>query len=117
FVFGANHIDWEKGSIHGYFFHDNGWVTFEVPFPNVIYDRLPNRRTEKHLKIKQVKQKLHDEYLIPWFNPGFFNKWEIHQQLMKHEHVSTYLPETHTNISFSLIEQMLSNYQHVYVKP
>jgi hypothetical protein len=117
FVFGAHHIDWENGVINGLFYLKSGWKKIEVPFPNVIYDRLPNRKVENHQSLKKVKQKLSKEYLIPWFNPGFFNKWEIHQLLIKNDHVSTYLPETHKNPSFTIIETMLSKYQHVYLKP
>ncbi|WP_077617120.1 YheC/YheD family protein [Bacillus sinesaloumensis] len=117
FIFGAKHIDWDKGTIHGLFHSHNGWETIEIPFPNVVYDRLPNRRTEKHKTLREIKERLHQEYLIPWFNPGFFNKWEIHQLLEGDHRVATYLPETHKNPTFSLIERMLSKYQHVYIKP
>lgn len=117
FVFGGKHIDWEKGTIQGLFHHRNGWETIEVPFPNVIYDRLPNRKTEKHRTLQQIKYRLHNEYLIPWFNPGFFDKWEVHQLLEGDSRVSSYLPETHKAPTFTLIERMLSKYQHVYVKP
>ncbi|MCH1627091.1 YheC/YheD family protein [Ferdinandcohnia quinoae] len=117
FIFGAQHIDWEKGIIQGFFYHKYGWEQIEVPFPNVIYDRLPNRRTESLRSLQKIKQRLNDEYLIPWFNPGFFNKWEIHQILKSEHQVSDFLPETHKNPSFSLIEQMLAKYHHVYLKP
>jgi len=117
FVFGAHQINWENGTINGLFYLKEGWKKIEVPFPNVIYDRLPNRKTENHQAIKRVKQKLHEEYLIPWFNPGFFNKWEIHQLLENEPIVSHLLPETFENPSFSLIERLLSKYQHVYLKP
>ncbi|MBE4906777.1 YheC/YheD family protein [Bacillus luteolus] len=117
FVFGAHQINWDQGTITGYFYRKNGWEKVEVPFPNVVYDRLPNRRTENHRALKKVKQRLHEEYLIPWFNPGFFNKWEIHQLLIKEKSVAHYLPETYINPTFERIELMLSTYQHVYLKP
>lgn len=117
FVFGAHQINWEQGIINGYFFHKNGWKKADIPFPNVVYDRLPNRKTENHKTLQKIKQRLHEEYLIPWFNPGFFNKWEIHQLLQHDKSISNYLPETHINPSIERIEIMLSKYQHVYLKP
>ena len=117
FIFGAHQINWDQGTINGLFYLKDGWKNIEVPFPNVVYDRLPNRRTENHQDLKKVKQKLNEEYLIPWFNPGFFNKWEIHQLLLNDSVVNKYLPETHLNPSLSLIEDMLAKYQHVYLKP
>ncbi|MDP4171822.1 MAG: YheC/YheD family protein, partial [Bacillota bacterium] len=81
------------------------------------YDRLPNRKTENNSTLKKVKERLQKDYLIPWYNPGFFNKLDVHEKLMDDHTVSTYLPETLPFTSFSSIEVMLSQYGHVYMKP
>ncbi|MEH7333652.1 YheC/YheD family protein [Neobacillus drentensis] len=117
YLFGEQHIDWERGIIEGVFFHDSSWHHFEVPFPNVIYDRLPNRRSEGNPKLIKVKNRLQKECLIPWYNPGFFNKLDIYERLQQDGSVEAYLPESHPLTSFSLVERMLSNYGHVYIKP
>ncbi|CRK83560.1 YheC/YheD family protein [Neobacillus massiliamazoniensis] len=117
FVFGEQHIDWEQGSIKGFFYHESVWETFDVPFPNVIYDRLPNRKSEENPKLIKVKNRLQKEYLIPWYNPGFFNKLDINDRLQQNDIVASYLPETHPFTSFSMIEIMLSQYGHIYFKP
>jgi hypothetical protein len=117
FVFGEQHIDWEKGTMKGYFYHDNNWKTVEVPFPNVIYDRLPNRKTERNPNLLNVKERLQKEYLIPWYNPGFFNKLDIYERLQQDLSASIYLPETQPFTSFSSIEMMLGKFGHVYLKP
>jgi len=116
FLFGAQHINWEKGTINGLFYHD-GWKRFEVPFPDVIYDRIPNRRIEGLPKIKKVKERLQQEYLIPWYNPGFFNKLDIYERLLQEDSIADFLPETLPFTSFSVVERMLSNYGHIYIKP
>lgn len=117
FVFGEQHINWEIGTISGYFYHDNNWQTFEVPFPHVIYDRLPNRKSERNPKLVKVKETLQKDYLIPWYNPGFFSKLDIYERLQQDQSIAIYLPETHPFTSFSLIEDMLSKYGHIYLKP
>ncbi|MGG1677296.1 YheC/YheD family protein [Neobacillus sp. NRS-1170] len=117
YLFGERHIDWERGIIEGFFYYDSSWHNFEVPFPNVIYDRLPNRRSEGNPKLIKVKERLQKDYLIPWYNPGFFNKLDIYERLQQDGSVDAYLPETHPFTSFSIIERMLSNYGHVYIKP
>jgi hypothetical protein len=117
FVFEEQHIDWAQGTIEGYFFHNNVWETIEVPFPNVIYDRLPNRRSESNPKLIKVRERLQKEYLIPWYNPGFFNKLDIHEKLIQDESVGNFLPETLPFTSFSSIEKMLSDHGHVFIKP
>jgi len=117
FVFGEQHIDWEQGTIEGYFYRNDHWENFEIPFPNVVYDRLPNRRSERNPKLRKVKERMQKNYLIPWFNPGFFNKLDIYERLQQDGTVERYLPETHPFISFSHIELMLSKYGHVFIKP
>ena len=116
FLFGEQHINWEKGTINGLFYED-GWKKVEVPFPNVVYDRIPNRRIENLNRIKKVKSRLQNEYLIPWYNPSFFNKLDIYERLLQEDSISDYLPETHAFTSISAIERMLSNFGNVFIKP
>ena len=117
FVFGEQHINWEKGTINGLFYQDNGWKSVEIPFPNVIYDRLPNRKSERQSVLKTAKERLQADYLIPWYNPGFFNKLDVYERLLQNDEAEKYLPETHSFVSFSEIERMLSDYGHVFIKP
>ncbi|MGD6965449.1 YheC/YheD family protein [Rossellomorea vietnamensis] len=117
FVFGENHIDWENGLVKGHFYSKNQWVTHVVPLPNVIYDRLPNRRSEKKSSYQEIKSRLQQQYGIPWYNPGFFNKLEVFERLENDEEALRYLPETHAFQSFSQIERMMSKYGHVFIKP
>ncbi len=117
FLFGEQHINWEQGKIEGYFFTKNGWETRKVPFPNVIYDRLPNRRSERLQSSRKVKERMSQDYLIPWYNPGFFNKLDVYERLLQSDIAEKYLPETFPFSSFAQIEQMLSKYGHVYIKP
>jgi hypothetical protein len=117
FVFGEEHIDWDQGLIQGYFFVDGGWMKIKVPFPNVVYDRLPNRRTERKAELQNLKSRMQTDYLIPWYNPGFFSKLDVFERLQQDERATEYLPETHQFSSLSVIERMLSNYGNVYVKP
>ncbi|MBY0123099.1 YheC/YheD family protein [Bacillus sp. S/N-304-OC-R1] len=116
FVFGEQHINWDLGTING-LFYDGGWKNFEIPFPNVVYDRLPNRKSERKAEQKNIKERLQSEYLIPWYNPGFFNKLDIYDRLIQDDRIAKFLPETLPFLSFSEIERMLSEYGHVYMKP
>ncbi|MBS4171876.1 YheC/YheD family protein [Bacillus sp. FJAT-49736] len=117
FLFGEQHIDWDQGMIEGFFFTKDGWEKRKVPFPNVVYDRLPNRRSEKLKASKNVKEKLSQEYMIPWYNPGFFNKLDVYERLLQSDIAENYLPETYPFSSFSQMEQLLSKYGHIYIKP
>lgn len=117
FLFGANHINWEEGTMDGYMFSDQGWCKKSLPFPHVVYDRLPNRRTEKHKLLTETRKKMQQDYAIPWFNPGFFNKWDIHQKLIIEENIVPYLPETDNKITIERMEHFLAKYSFIYLKP
>lgn len=117
FLFGAQHINWDEETIEGYFFKEEKWVQCTVPFPNVIYDRLPNRQAETYRPIIRAKKRLQTKYAIPWFNPGFFNKWNIHEILINEETVASLLPQTEAFRNFEQLEHFLSSYKHVYMKP
>ncbi|OXS55198.1 YheC/D-like protein [Bacillus sp. V-88] len=117
FVFGEQHIDWENGLIKGLFHFGEGWETEEIPFPNVIYDRLPNRQSEKRKTYQGLKERLEREYGIPWYNPGFFNKLDLFERLENDLTVQHFLPETRPFQSFEEMERMLSSYNHIYLKP
>ncbi|WP_246938890.1 YheC/YheD family protein [Bacillus pinisoli] len=118
YVFGAHLINWNEGTVNGYFYDEKeGWMMQEVPLPNVIYDRLPNRKTENHYAIKKIKQRLKDEYIIPWYNPGFFNKWDVFQLLRRDTSLSKYLPETILEPSMDDIRKMINRHKFIYIKP
>lgn len=117
FIFGGHHVNWNDGTIEGYFFTQDRWITKTIPFPHVIHDRLPNRQTENHKGIRRIKEKFQSQYGIPWFNPGFFNKWDIHKLLLKNKNIAKYLPDTKAFTSFHQVEEMLGKYGHVYIKP
>ncbi|WP_071459057.1 YheC/YheD family endospore coat-associated protein [Bacillus massilinigeriensis] len=117
FVFGKEHIDWEQGTINCYTIINSEWTRMEVPFPNVIYDRLPNRKAEKDTVHKDLKRRFETDYLIPFYNPGFFSKMEVYERLFQEQSAAAFLPETHPFSSFALMERMLSSYGHIYVKP
>lgn len=116
-VFGCHHIDWENGTMDAFFYLNDGWKQITVPFPDVIYDRLPNRRTEKLSRFAATKRKLQDDYLIPWFNPGFFDKWKVHELLETDDRALPYLPETYSAPSPNTIVSMLETHNHIYLKP
>lgn len=117
FLFGSHVIDWDAGMITGYFYTKNGWQKFDVPFPHVVYNRIPNRKAEQLPILQKIKENMQNRYFIPWFNSGFFNKWMVYEKLRKDDRVNQYLPETIINPSIEKIEAMLDQYKHVYVKP
>ncbi|MED4922690.1 YheC/YheD family protein [Anoxybacillus geothermalis] len=117
FLFGLPHIDWEHGTVNGYFYTERGWERHTVPLPTVIYNRLPNRRIENDDMFQTVTKTLQTAYGIPVFNGRFFNKWEVYRRLAVHRDARPYLPETSAYVTRQTIEQFLNRYTGAYVKP
>ena len=116
FLFGEEHINWEMGTINAYIYKGKEWEKVTVPFPNIVYDRLPNHRIESTPSVQKVKETLENDYLIPWYNPVFFNKLDLVERLYNDPHADMHLPETLPFTSFSVVERMLSEYGHVFLK-
>jgi len=117
FVFGSHQIDWENQTITGYTFDEQGWKKFKFPFPNVIYDRLPNRKIENLHLFQQIKNRFKSEKDIPIFNPGFFNKWDIFKILSNNEKTKGYLPESVYSPEQQDIMTLLHKHQSIFLKP
>lgn len=117
FLFGSHVIDWDNGIISGFFYTKSGWQKLDVPFPHVVYNRIPNRKAEQLPILQKIKENMQTHYFIPWFNSGFFNKWTVYEKLRFDHKVNQYLPETIINPSLEKIEAMLEQYKHIYVKP
>ena len=117
YLFCAHQIQWEDGTVNGFIFRENGWEEATVPLPNVVYDRLPNRKAEDEAILQETKARLMNEYRIPWFNPGFFNKWDIYESLRQDERTKLLLPNSVLQPSAKIIEDMVGHYGTVYIKP
>lgn len=116
-VFGIQHIQWEQGIVSGYFYMNSKWQQIDVPLPNVIYNKLPNRTIENLPVMKELKTTLMENYAIPWFNPGFFSKLEIYHKLVKNKKLQHILPKTVPMESEKSLQTMLTEFDHLYVKP
>ncbi|WP_044893184.1 YheC/YheD family protein [Bacillus alveayuensis] len=117
FVFGSHQINWENKTITGYTFNEQGWLKALFPFPNVIYNRLPNRKIENLHLIQHIKNRFIKENHIPLFNPGFFNKWDVFEILSKDKKTKDYLPESIYSPNKKEIMTLLNKHQSVFLKP
>ncbi|TYS31532.1 YheC/YheD family protein [Bacillus pumilus] len=120
YLFGTHSIDWEKGLVEGLLYQHQTWVKKQMPLPSVIYDRLPNRKATQSAFIQETKRKLTQDYDIPWFNPGFFHKWEIHEQLLTDEKTWAFLPHSiqlDPVDALIKIKTLLHLHQVIYLKP
>lgn len=117
FVFGSHQVDFKEQTITGLMYNKKGWKQIKVPFPDVVYDRLPNRSSESLEQIAETRHRLQSQYFIPWFNPGFFDKWKVFEKLQEDETVNHYLPGTVLDPKQETLAKMLEEYEQIYIKP
>ncbi|HEY8343062.1 MAG TPA: YheC/YheD family protein [Calditerricola sp.] len=116
YVFTPLDIDWENRRVRASSWRGGQWHTGWAPFPDVVYDRVPNRTAEALKTVQQAKHGLH-ALAIPIFNPGFFHKWEIHQRLLRFADIRPLLPETIFVPTAADIARLLRAHSCVYLKP
>lgn len=118
FVFTPEGIDEKRRRIHGFRYspQKRRWLKVEMPFPDVVYNRIPRRADEHRPHVQQAKERLQRQYGIPLFNPSFFNKWDLYQWLHSKPELAPHLPMT-ARFSFSSLQEMARQFDAVYLKP
>ncbi|MGM0837749.1 MAG: YheC/YheD family protein [Bacillota bacterium] len=106
---------WAAPSIEGYFYENDAWKRYTLPFPQVIHNRLHKRTNERRQMFQDFTQALH-EWKIPYFNDHFLDKWTVYKQLQDAEHLQPFLPDT---IPFSKesLKSWLEQYSTIFIKP
>jgi len=115
-AFSPNDVDWQQETVYGYILGPNGrLIRKSVPIPDVIYNRISSRKTEKQASIEGFK----DRFVrrdIPFFNWSFFDKADVYA-LLSHDEAFKHVPESVTNPTPAKIKEMLMKHRFVYLKP
>ncbi|SEM96658.1 YheC/YheD family protein [Lihuaxuella thermophila] len=122
YVFTPQMVDWQNRTISGWYFIKDSkgnmrWVQRTSPFPDVIYERVPNRKAESLPHVQSCLIRLKESGQCKIFNQGFFNKWSIHVWLNNHPSTAEFIPETYLSPSIQTLHNMLEKHQMVYLKP
>jgi glutathione synthase/RimK-type ligase-like ATP-grasp enzyme len=122
YVFTPEMVDWQNGVISGWFLRKNNtghfhWECLTSPFPDVVYERVPNRKSESLPHVQQCLNRLKSLTDCRVFNQGFFDKWSIHELLHNHPLTAPFIPESALCPSINKIQEMLDRHQMVYLKP
>lgn len=107
-----------ENSIDGYTFipEKNEWERINSPFPDLVYNRIPFRKSEEEFKSSKFFSCL-KERNIPFFNPGFIDKSELYHSLKNHPFLQTFLPATIPVNQKERLSSFLTDFQSLYLKP
>jgi len=110
--------DVTEHSISGYTFdcETNRWRKIIAPFPDLIYNRIPFRKTERDKKAQDFFSKLKEKN-IPFFNPCYIDKYELYLLMKKDAVLKKHLPDTIMAKDKQLLSAFIKKYRTIYLKP
>lgn len=105
--------------INGFLYQpeSRSWNQVLVPFPHVIYNRIPNRKDEQRPEVQQLLKACLKHTGVRLFNPTFFYKWTLFEWLNKSKLTRKYVPTTKRLSSSNDLESILAIHEEVYLKP
>ncbi|MFC7442815.1 YheC/YheD family protein [Laceyella putida] len=92
------------------------WIRAKLPIPNVVYNRVPNRRLEQSEEVQQAIHTLTNMSGVHLFNPYFFDKWTLYQQLAASETLKNLVPHTLKWDEDIPLSDLLKQYPVLYLK-
>lgn len=116
FIFTLDGVHQE--SIDGLLYNPNrnAWERITSPFPDLVYNRIPFRRSEEELRSSMFFASLKEKN-IPYFNPGFIDKSELYNLFRNHPFLHTLLPATILANDKQGLSSFLSQFKSIYLKP
>lgn len=93
------------------------WEKRLMPFPQIIYNRIPYREDEMQPSVRQKINACRRHSRIKLFNPSFFNKWELFEWLKQSRLTRPYIPATRRLMSIKSLDKLISNHAYIYLKP
>jgi hypothetical protein len=121
FVFACEDVDFKKMRVLGYRQQSDGrWYSQSYPIPDVVYNRVPDRKSELSAVVVATKRRiaqLERTHGVHLFNPHFLNKWELHKLFSRDPRVKPHLPSTRLYRSTDDIVSGLKQHGFVYLKP
>lgn len=115
YLFSPQDINWTDRTVWGYRMDHGRWGSARYPLPDVVYDRIPSRMDERRADVIRTKERLQKE--LPYFNPSYLNKWDVHGKLAKRAETRAYLPDTRLLNTINDLAYFLTRYEEVYLKP
>lgn len=91
------------------------WIQASFPLPHLVYNRIPFRKSENSIKTIKAFNKL-KENKVPFFNPGFIDKYDLYSAAVTDPEVSVYFPET-ILIDHMSLHAFFEKHKNLYLKP
>jgi glutathione synthase/RimK-type ligase-like ATP-grasp enzyme len=118
YVFFPQNLGNTNGKLRAYSFQGKTWIESFVPFPHVVYDRIPFRSLETAPDYINFKRSILKHTGGRMFNrTGFFSKWQIYSQCKKDLPKDLLLPKTEMVVKAQSVIRRASDWEEVWLKP
>ncbi len=109
----------KRSTLKGYVYNQEtrGWEQKLLPFPDIIYNRIPQRSDEMKPSAKRKIQAVRKHANVMMFNPSFFNKWNLFEWLRKSKTTQPYIPATKKLVTVDGLEKLIQKHSFLYLKP
>ncbi|MRX71491.1 hypothetical protein GJU40_04790 [Bacillus lacus] len=115
FVFTAKDMSEQYIAGYIYSFSAKEWIKKKMPYPSVVFNRVPTVLEEQSPEIKRSLQLLEEKSTL-LLNPSFFDKWDVYQLLSQNNELSPFLPETKALDDFGSFLAFLNEKRSLYIK-
>jgi len=119
-VFKPQDVNWSLHRVEGWILKGSDgaapkWQHVQLPLFDVVYNRIPNRKTENQNEVQWFFQEMNYRG-IPFFNPSFLDKWTIFRWIQSNQEINKHLPHS---VLFTKSEfmKMLEKNTSVFIKP
>jgi hypothetical protein len=115
YVCAAKGINVSEKTIEGYYFNPNGtsitsrWIQGVFPYPDTVYKRHPIDPGRYNDLVSQIGDKVINSY--------YFCKGELPEYVSNNTELQKYFPDTKTLEGIEQLEEMITLYESVYLKP
>ncbi|AJY75977.1 YheC/YheD family protein [Paenibacillus beijingensis] len=120
YVLTVKNLKLTRKMLYGYLPKDksNVWEKKLFPFPDLIYNRIPQREDELQPDVqRKLAACMEHPRIKGLFNPSFFNKWQLFEWLKQSKVTKPYVPSTRRLISQGGLDRMIRKHPYLYLKP
>lgn len=119
YVVTAQELNLSEAIITGYRYDrkKKAWNKKLVPFPKVLYNRIPSREDELDPIVSRKIKECNRHPYVQLFNPYYFNKWTLFSWLRKSKTTRKYIPATRKVTPKLNLAHFIKTHKLIYLKP
>lgn len=119
YVLTIKHLLLTRNSLKGFIYNEDtdSWQQRLLPFPDIIYNRIPQREDEILPAVRQKIAACHRHSRVKLFNPSFFNKWDLFEWLRLSKSTKPFIPTTRKLMTVTGLSRMMRKHSYLYLKP